>query len=227
MTRTIPILFALLVPAVSMAADAIPIPPTRIHISTSAAYRVADSELRATLAAQADGMDPASLAAQVNQTVSWAVTKVLPSVPGLRWHTGSYTTARTGIKTAPWRIQELVVVQSADKAALLPLLGTLQSRLQLESLEFTPATKDLRKAENQASVTALQRFRVDAANDCGALGFSRTPRLGEIDVQAGPVPYPVRPFPVLMAAGAMPGPVTANPGGFHGQVTANGTAYCR
>ncbi|MCL5956626.1 MAG: SIMPL domain-containing protein [Gammaproteobacteria bacterium] len=224
--------FALLAPGISMAADS-PTPSrhgpgqTRIHLSASADYRVPDTELHVTLSAEAQGTDPASLAAQVNQKISWATTRVLPTVHGPRWHTGGYTTLHTGIKTAPWRVQESIAIQNSDPSSLLPLLGTLQSRLQLESLDFTPAPEDLRKAENRASVTALQRFRTDAARDCKALGFVKTPRLGEIDVQKGPHPYPVRPFPVLMAARAMPGPVPANPGSSHGSVTANGTVSCR
>lgn len=219
-------LSALLVPAISMAAGGT-IPPTQIHLSASADYQIADSALRATLSAQAEGTDPASLAAHVNQTISWAVSRILPGVPGLQWYTAGYATIRTGLKTAPWRVQESIVIRSNDPSALLPLLGTLQSRLQLEGIDFVPAPEDLRKAGNRASVMALQRFRADAAKDCNALGFSKTPRLGEIEIQTGPVPYAVKPFPAMMAATAMPGPVTANPGSFHGRAIAEGTAYCK
>ncbi|MBU2788894.1 hypothetical protein HFQ13_11900, partial [Acidithiobacillus sp. VAN18-1] len=145
-------------PVIATAADG-SIPPTRIRFAVSAGYRVPDSALRATLSAQAEGTDPASLAAQVNRTMSWAVTRVIPTVPGLHWHTDTYMTVRTGVKTAPWRVQESMVVRSNDPSTLLPILGTLQSRLQLEGIDFTPAPGELRKAQNHASAIALQRFR--------------------------------------------------------------------
>ncbi|MBU2724791.1 SIMPL domain-containing protein [Acidithiobacillus ferridurans] len=218
------------IPAVSLAAtckaaDA-PYPPTSIHLSASADYRVADSELTATLSAQDEGPDPASLAARVNQTMAWAA-KILPEVQGLHWHTSGYATTRTGVKTAPWRVQESLVVRSADPQALLPLLGTLQSRMQLEGIDFTPAPGELRKVQNHASTIALQRFRSDAIRYCKAMGFTKPPLLGEINIQTGQPPVSVRPFPVMMAARALPGPVTARPGEFRGRVTADGTAYCQ
>ena len=224
--------FVCFLPAVALATDA-PIPPTSIHLSASADYQVANSELTATLSAQAEGKDPASLAARVNQTMAWAA-KILPAIPGLHWHTSGYATTRTGAKATPWRIQESLVVRSAGPQALLPLLGTLQSRMQLESLTFTPSRASLRKAQSRADVKALQRFLKDAIRDCAALGlhpakgFSKSPHIGGINIQEGPIPYPVRPFPVMMAdVRAMPGPVAARPGEIHGQVTAVGTAYCQ
>ncbi|MBU2765684.1 hypothetical protein HAP94_05605 [Acidithiobacillus ferrivorans] len=208
--------------------EATHIPPTQIHFVTTANYRVADTELHATLSAQASGADPAVLASQVNQTVSWADTQVLSSVHGLQWHIGGYTTMRTGDKAVPWRVQETMVVESTDPSALLPLLGTLQSRLHLEGLNYTAAPKKLRNAKNHAGVTALHRFLAAAKQDCAALSFSGKPHLGGINLQLGSSPMPTRPYPIVMAAvREVPGPVVANPDVSRDVVTVTGTAYCR
>ena len=207
---------------------ATPIPPTQIRFTTTANYRVTDSELHATLLAQASGADPAELATRVNQMVSWADTQILSSVHDLHWHTGGYTTMRTGDKAALWRVQEAIVVESAAPAALLPLLGTLQSRLHLEGLNYTAAPKKLRRAENHADVIALHRFLAATKQDCVALGFSGKPHFGEINLQTGSSPMPARPYPMMMATvRGVPGPVVANPGVSRGVVTVSGTAYCR
>lgn len=225
--------FGLGFPACAMASTnplpgATPISPTQIHFTSTANYRVADTELHATLSAQASGADPAVLASQVNQTVSWADTQVLSSVHGLQWHTGGYTTMRTGDKTAPWRVQETIVVESTDPAALLPLLCTLQSRLHIEGINHTAALKAIRQAKNHAGVTALHRFLTAAKQDCAVLLFSGKPHLGGINLQAGSSPMPIRPYPMMMAAvREVPGPVVANPGVSRGVITVTGTAYCR
>lgn len=76
-----------------------------------------------------------------------------------------------------------MVVESADPTALLPLLGNLQSRLHLESLNYTAAPKAVRQAKNHVGVTALYGFLVVAKQDCAALGF-RYPTSGR-DKSAG------------------------------------------
>ena len=232
--------FALVFPGRAVAASVVnplqgcnPVPPTHIRFTTTVHYQVAETDLHATLAAQASGADPATLATRVNQTVSWADTHVLSSVHGVRWFTGGYTTLRTGDKSAlqaadPWRVQETIVVESGDPSALLPLLGTLQSRLQLQSLNYTAAPKALERAKSHAGVIALHRFMVAAKQDCSALGFTAAPHLGGIKLQAGPLPMPFHPYPMMMAAARMvPGPVTGNAGVSRGVLTVNGTAYCR
>jgi predicted secreted protein len=221
--------FALFFPACAMAASVDnPILPTQIHLTASASYRVVDTELHATLAAQASGNNPAALASRMNQTVSWADTHVLSSVHGVRWFTGGYATIRTGDKSAPWRVQESIVVESTDPSALLPLLGTLQSRLQLQSLHYVAAQKDLGRAKNHAGIIALHRFMTAAKRDCSALGFSDVPHLGRINMQAKLLPMPFYPSPVMMATvREAPGPVTSNAGVTRGAITASGSAYCR
>lgn len=205
-----------------------PIPPTQIHITATANYRVADTELHATLSAQASGADPAALATRVNQTVSWADTQVLSSVRGIQWHTGGYTTMRAGENAGQWRVRETIVVESTDPSALLPLLGTLQSRLHLEDLHYTAASKKLRNAKNQAGVIALHRFLTASKQDCATLGLSDAPHLGKINLQMGSSSIPVRSYPIMMAAvREVPGPVAANPGAIRGIVSVSGTAYCR
>lgn len=229
MQKIIAYCFALIFPACAMAASvANPIPSTHIRFTTTVNYQVAETELHATLAAQASGAGPAALATRVNQTVSWADTHVLSSVQGVRWFTGGYTTLRTGNKSAPWRIQETMVVESSDPSVLLPLLGTLQSRLQLQSLNYTAAPKALERAKSHAGVIALHRFMAAAKQDCSALGFTAAPHLGGIKLQAGPLPMPFHPYPMMMAvARTVPGPVTGNAGVSRGVLTVNGTAYCR
>jgi len=197
-------------------------PSVNFHVVTY--FSVPKTELHASLEAQASGKNPADSAETVNSVVSWA-QKQLHSVPGITWHSAGYSTERNGQKDANWRVSETLEVQSRNPAALLPLLGTLQSRLNLVDMYYTASAKDTGMALREAELRGLRRYRKEARQNCQALGYERM-RLGPTFIDVNTTPW--RPVPVMtMAEKTVPGPVIGQAGSKIGQVVVGGNAYCQ
>jgi len=197
-------------------------PSVNFHVTTR--FSVPKTELHARLEAQASGKNPASLAETVNSTVSWA-QKRLSSVPGIGWHSAGYSTERTGQKDANWQVSETLEVQGRNPAALLPLLGTLQSRLNLVDLYYTASAKDTDTVIRKAELRGLRRYRKEALQNCQTLGYERL-HLGQTFIDVNTTPW--RPVPVMtMAEKTVPRPVIGQAGSRNGQVVVGGNAYCQ
>ncbi|EGQ63415.1 hypothetical protein GGI1_19234 [Acidithiobacillus sp. GGI-221] len=164
------------------------------------------------------------LASMVNQDVAWAKAR-LQSVPGITWRSAGYQTQATGQAGAPWLVREDLAVQSPNPSALLPLLGTLQSRLHLVGLHYAARPAAAHKALRGAELRGLRRYRKEAQQNCDVLGFKGV-RLGQIFINTNIVPL-ARPVPMMaMAARVVPGPVVGRGGTESGRVVVGGNAYC-
>jgi predicted secreted protein len=192
------------------------------HVVTH--YRVSRTVLHADLQAEGLGKKPAKLAAMVNQDVAWAKAR-LQSVPGITWRSAGYQTQMTGQAGAPWLVWEDLAVQSRDPAALLPLLGTLQSRLHLVGMHYAARPAAVHKALRVAELRGLRRYRKEAQQNCAVLG-DKGVRLGQVFINTNVVPL-ARPMPVMaMAARVVPGPTVGRGGTERGRVVVGGNAYC-
>ena len=197
---------------------------TSVHFQVMTHYRAPRTVLHADLQAEASGRSPAKLAAMVNQDVSWAKAR-LQSVPGITWRSAGYQTQATGQTDAPWLVREDLAVQSPDPAVLLPLLGTLQSRLHLVGMQYTARSAAVHKALRTAELRGLRRYRKQAQQNCTALGYHGA-RLGQVFINTNVVPL-ARPMPVMaLAAKVVPGPVVGRGGTERGRVVVEGNAYC-
>ncbi len=208
-----------------LAVAKVPAPPlTSVHFQVVTHYRVPRTVLHADLRAEASGKSPAKLAAAVNQDVSWAKAR-LQSVPGITWRSTGYQTQATGQTGAPWLVREDLAVRSADPAALLPLLGTLQSRLHLVGMRYAARSAAIQKALRTAELRGLRRYREQAQQNCAALGYHGA-RPGQVFINTNVVPL-ARPMPVMtLAARAVPGPVVGQGGTERDRVVVEGNAYC-
>jgi len=156
--------------------------------------------------------------------VSWAKAR-LQSVPGITWRSAGYQTQATGQTDAPWLVREDLAVQSPDPAVLLPLLGTLQSRLHLVGMQYAAPSVAIHKALRTAELRGLRRYRKQAQQNCTALGYHGA-RLGQVFINTNVVPL-ARPMPVMaLAAKVVPGPVVGRGGTERGRVVVEGNAYC-
>ena len=209
----------------SLAAARVPAPaPASVNFHVVTHYRVPRTVLHADLQAEASGKNPAKLAAVVNQDVAWAKAR-LQSVPGITWRSAGYQTQATGQAGAPWLVREDLAVQSPNPSALLPLLGTLQSRLHLVGLHYAARPAAAHKALRGAELRGLRRYRKEAQQNCDVLGFKGV-RLGQIFINTNIVPL-ARPVPMMaMAARVVPGPVVGRGGTESGRVVVGGNAYC-
>ena len=211
----------------SLAAAQVPTPapgPASVNFHVVTHYRVPRTVLYADLQAEASGKSPAKLSAVVNQDVAWAKAR-LQSVPGITWRSAGYQTQATGQTGAPWLVREDLAVQSPDPAALLPLMGTLQSRLRLVEMHYAARSAAAHKALRAAELRGLRRYRKEAQRNCAALGYHGA-RLGQVFINTNLVLL-TRPMPVMaMAARAVPGPVVGRGGTESGRVVVGGNAYC-
>lgn len=196
-------------------------PGVNFHVVTH--YRVPLTVLHADLVAQATGKHPSQLAVQVNRDVAWMVAK-LRAVQGIHWRSTGYQTNQLGPKGRKWTVRETVAVWSDTPKSLLPILGTLQSRLQLAGMRYAASSSAQRKAMQQAVVRGLHRYRTTAKQDCKALGFSEV-HLGQVFINTNTVTT-MHPFPIMMAARAVPGPVVGQGGAEMGRVVVGGSVDC-
>ena len=184
-------------------------------------YTVPNSELIAQLRATAEQPQASSAASVVNEDLRWA-ERQLAAYPQIHWQLAGYSSSRQSDKD--WQVAGDLSLR-ADPQVLLPVLATLQSRLQLHSLQSEAAASTIATAQRQASTAVLHRFVEDARNACTALGLSWS-GVERVSIQSA---VPVQPIaPVFLAAErAVPAPVEMGHSESHGQIDLTGTAFCK
>jgi predicted secreted protein len=186
---------ALLAPAVR-AADETPL--RRVEFSVQGSRDVANDWARAVVGVTDEDEDAARLADRVNQAMSWAGERARAK-PGVVAKTGGYAThpvndPRRGERRF-WRASQDLVLESADARALSELVGELQSRLLLRSLDFTVSPERRRKVEDELIDEALAAFSARAERVRTRLG-ARGYEIGQISIStSGQLP----PIPVMRA----------------------------
>jgi predicted secreted protein len=143
---------------------------------------VSNDTMHVTMNTYAEMQDPAKLAAKINKDMEWALQQA-KQVKGVKVKTGSYQTWPITRKevTTGWRGQQDLVMESGDTEALSRLVGQLQGRLQIKSMNFTVSDKKRAGVENRLIGAALDAFKQRA----GIIGDNlkaSTFRIVEIDV---------------------------------------------
>ena len=190
-------------PALADAGPVYPGPGTLLRLSESAEVTRVPDEVRATLRYEAREASPAAAQAAVNRAMA-AALETARAAPGVAASTGAYGTYRQ--EDPPrWVASQALNLRAADQAALLDLLGTLQSRgLALAGLDHGLTREARRTARQEAAAMALDALRRRAEALAGGIGM-RVERIAEIELDAGDAPSP-RPMMAAMARGA-PAPV--------------------
>lgn len=147
----------------------------RVSFQVERSREVENDWLRASVAAQAEDADAAAAADRVNQAMSWALERGRKA-GGLELKTTGYQTwpIQEDGRIRRWQASQQLLIEGSDAAAMTRLLGELQSRLQLVSLEFTLSPERRRAVEQELSVEALKAFRARAelvADTLGASGY--------------------------------------------------------
>lgn len=194
-------LFALLLAPLALAAQ--PAAETLfnlVNLNAQAEREVPNDLLAATLAAEAEGADPAQLADGVNRTMQRALATAL-AYKSVKTQSAGYQTAPVYDKNrvARWRVRQELRLESADFAAATELIGKLQANLMVTGLGLSVSGEARRKAENALIAEALAAFdeRARVVRDAmKAKGY----RVRDLQVSAGGAP----PRPVFaMAARAL------------------------
>ena len=194
------LLFALLVAPLAVTAQAPETLFNLVSLSAQAEREIPNDLLTATLAAEAEGADPAQLADGVNHTMQRALAGAL-AYKSVKTQSAGYQTIPVYDKNrvARWRVRQELRLESADFAAATELIGKLQSNLMVTGLALSVSGEARRRAENALIAEALAAFdeRARVVRDAmKAKGY----RVRDLQVSPGGAP----PRPVFaMAARAM------------------------
>ena len=202
------ILFCLLCAPFALAAQA----PTEtlfnlVTLGAQADREVPNDLLTATLAAEAEGTDPAQLADNVNRTMQRSLATAL-SYKSVKTQSGGYQTTPVYDKNrvVRWRVRQELRLESPDFAAATELVGKLQANLLLAGLTLSVSGETRRKAENALITEALAAFdeRARVVREAmKAKGY----RVRDLQVTPGGMP----PRPMLAVARAMASETAAAP----------------
>lgn len=192
------LLLALMLAPLAVAAQ----PPENLFnlvgLSAQAEREVANDLLTATLAAEAEGTDPAPLADGVNRTMQRALATAL-GYKSVKAQSAGYQTFPVYDKNrvARWRVRQELRLESADFASATELIGKLQASLLVTGLSLSVSGETRRKAENALITEALAAFeeRARVVRDAMKAKGYRVK-----DLQISPSGAPPRPMPMQARA---------------------------
>ena len=194
----------------------------QVQLSAEASREVANDTLVAVLYARREGHDPAQLADEVNRDTGWAV-ETAKAIPGVQVQTLSYNTSPKYDKghLIGWRAEQSVQLKGTDVPALSQLIGTLQSRLAVQSVGYQVSDEVRKAAENELTTAALGNFQRKAQLIAGALG-RKSYRIVHININGNMPPGP-RPYIRSMAMEAKATAPTFEVGSQELGITVSGT----
>ena len=196
----------------------------QVRLQSQQTEAVSNDTMHVTMNTYAEMQDPAKLAATINKDMEWALQQA-KQVKGVKVNTGSYQTWPVVRKevTTGWRGQQDLVMESGDTEALSRLVGKLQGRLQIKSMNFSVSDDKRTGVENRLIGAALDAFKQRAGiigDNLKAGGF----RIVEINVntstQRPPMLRQARMATMSMEAGDA---VAVEGGESDVSVTVNGT----
>jgi predicted secreted protein len=154
------IVFALLLAPLQLAAQA----PAEtlfnlVSLNAQAEREIPNDLLTATLAAEAEGADPAPLADGVNRTMQRALATAL-AYKSVKAQSAGYQTVPVYDKNrvVRWRVRQELRLESTDFAAATELIGKLQAALVVTGLTQSVSGETRHKAENALIAEAVAAF---------------------------------------------------------------------
>ncbi len=211
MKRLVPWLFVLsqlsLLPVPAVASDK-DIVEDQVSFQVDVERDVENDRAVATLGVTAEDRDPARLAQQINDSMSWALEQ-MKGQTAIKSRSGTYQTypVYDDRKIVRWRASQELRLESGDIDRLTRLIGTLQERLQVQSMQFLVSAAKRRDVEAALTEEALAAFQQRAdviRKSLGARGY----RLMDISVHTGGVrpPVPVRAEAMSVSRAAVSSP---------------------
>ena len=182
----------------------------RVGFDVQASRDVPNDWVKGRIGVTAENADAAALADEVNRHMAWAL-EIARATAGVEVKSGGYSTHQVMDPRAKdqriWRAQQDLVLESSDVRALSELVGRLQNRLQLRSLEFSVSDEKREEVEAELIDEALELYKLRAdrvRKRLGASGYALV-RL-DIGTSAGRPMPPPRPMMRSMAAEATVAP---------------------
>ena len=178
-----------------------------VSLSAQAEREIPNDLLTATLAAEAEGADPAQLADGINRTMQRALATAL-AYKSVKAQSAGYQTTPVYEKNrvARWRVRQELRLESGDFAAATELIGKLQATLMVAGLNLSVSGESRRKAENALVADALAAFEERARVVRDALK-TKGYRMRDLQVSTGGAP----PRPMLSMARQLSAESVAQP----------------
>lgn len=164
-----------------------------VDLMVSAEQTIENDVLVATVFAEVEHNDQADAARQVNEAIQWAIDRAR-RVEGVELQTEQYHTRpvyANGRRIVGWVARQSLRLESRDAAALSELLGRLQERVAIQSVNYNLSREARDAAEEALIVEGLARFNERArlvANALDRSGF-RIVRINVGSSGGGPVPF--------------------------------------
>ena len=187
-----------------------PLPYDRVGFTVSAEKEAENDVLTAVLSASQTGQDTAMLADEVNKAISWAM-EIAKKETAVESRTLSYTTSpvyRDG-KVDGWQVSQSIELKSKDSAILSNLLGELQAKLRVQSVDYSLSGEIQKALEEQLIADALASFKQRASLVQQNMGRAEY-RVVRMDIQTAS-DYPQPQFRMAAMAEMAPAPVAAPP----------------
>jgi len=167
---------------------------------------------RASAYAEMTGADPGEVARKVKAVIADGLTTA-KAQPGITVKSGGTHTwpiySKTGRVIENWRMRSELLLESRDAGALSTAVGKLQGALAVGNINFSPAPETRRKAEDDATLEAIEAFKTKAERIAGSM--KKPYRIRQMSVNGSgnfPQPHPMA-RTTMMAAEAVPMPVEA------------------
>jgi predicted secreted protein len=194
-----------------------------VALSAQAEREVPNDLLSATLAAEAEGAEPAQLADGVNRTMQRALATA-QGYRSVKAQSGGYQTFPVYDKNrvVRWRVRQELRLEAADFSAATELIGKLQASLVVTGLTLSVSNEARRKAENALIPEALASFdeRARVVRDAmKAKGYRM--RALQLSPGGGAPPRPM--MTMARMAENSPVPPAVEPGSTRILVTVSGT----
>lgn len=172
----------------------------RIRLEADSIDQVRNDRMQAVLDVFGEDPDPVSLANRINQVMDWAL-RTAADYDNVQTKTGSYQIYPIHQKNIMrgWRGSQQLILVAGDFDQLGRLVGKLQERMQVKSMDFSLFPQTRTVAEDQLIYAALEKFKGRAElvrENLGAVGY----RIVDLTIHTGgAVP---RPVPMMRAQAA-------------------------
>ena len=132
----------------------------QIHINAQVERDVENDQLEVSMAVEKQGNKPEDIAAEVNETMQWALNQA-NSNKDIEVSTRTYQTypIYRNRLIVGWRATQELHLKSVAITDLTELVGNLQERLQVRQMNFTPTRETRMRTENELIGEAMEAFR--------------------------------------------------------------------
>lgn len=166
-------LFAIVLLSAGVVAQAEPLHKNIIHLSAGASSEIENDLMVVRLTTQHQAKKASEAANQVNQDMTWALKEV-KRFSDIESQTQQYNTypMYKDSKIRSWQASQTLRLQSENMDDLSKLLLVLQSRLNIQSMNFKPTKTTRKKASDALIEEALDAFNQRATLIQKALNVS-------------------------------------------------------